>query len=190
MTERLLDDGAVANGFGHRFLHEWVACLMHEANYPMPHDMHVPGEWRMSVGGVPMPPSPFGAERDAKIAWIRESLLEGTCQHPRYAPDNRPLWPVYFQRRHAEQLTSSNGAPAPRGSHNSDDRRQWWGIPRRTLHAVLEHLEGGNEPPLKYSTPSFSRQSGSSWLSRRVTGSSSSSSGSRSSGAATPPVTV
>ncbi|KAE8766696.1 Protein kinase APK1A, chloroplastic [Hordeum vulgare] len=62
----------------------------------------------------------------------------------------------------------------PRGRHNSDDRRQWWGVLRRMLHAILEHIEGSNEPPLEYLASSLSRRSGSSWLPMRMVGSSSS----------------
>ncbi|KAE8803305.1 Homeobox protein KNOX3 [Hordeum vulgare] len=60
------------------------------------------------------------------------------------------------------------------GCHNSDDSRPWWGVSGRTVHAVLEHIEGYNEPPLEYPAPSLSRRSGSSWLPRRMAGSSSS----------------
>ncbi|KAE8769927.1 hypothetical protein D1007_58402 [Hordeum vulgare] len=63
------------------------------------------------------------------------------------------------------------------------------GRPGRTLYAVLEHLEGGNEPPLKYPTPSFSRRS-ESWLPRRMASASLASFGSRSSGMATLPFAV
>ncbi|KAI4987426.1 hypothetical protein ZWY2020_020226, partial [Hordeum vulgare] len=32
------------------------------------------------------------------------------------------------------------------GAHNFDGRRLWWGVPGCTLHAVLEHIEGGSRP--------------------------------------------
>ena len=50
----------------------------------------------------------------------------------------------------AARLASTNNAPVVRGTKNSDGRRLWWGAPGRTLHAVLQHLEGGNDPPLTY----------------------------------------
>ncbi|KAE8813350.1 hypothetical protein D1007_09504 [Hordeum vulgare] len=43
--------------------------------------------------------------------------------------------------------------PGAKGIHNSDDCRQWRSVPGRTFHAVLEHIEGDNEPPLEYSAP-------------------------------------
>ncbi|KAE8821290.1 Protein kinase APK1A, chloroplastic [Hordeum vulgare] len=79
--------------------------------------------------------------------------------------------------------------PDAKGCHNSDSRRQWLGILGHTIYAVLGHIEGGNEPPLEYLTSSLTRQSGSSWLPRRMVGSSSSSS-SRSSGTMPPLATV
>ncbi|XP_048527694.1 probable LRR receptor-like serine/threonine-protein kinase At1g51810 [Triticum urartu] len=41
--------------------------------------MRVPGAWRISVGGVPMPPPPTGAARRAEIARIRASLPSSVC---------------------------------------------------------------------------------------------------------------
>uniref|UniRef100_M8CBD0 Uncharacterized protein n=1 Tax=Aegilops tauschii TaxID=37682 RepID=M8CBD0_AEGTA len=60
---------------------------------------------------------------------------------------------VYEFRQHdsvvtAERLASVNNAPVVRGRNNSDGHRLWWGAPCRTLHVVLEYLEGGNDPPL------------------------------------------
>lgn len=184
MAERYPSDGAAANGFGRRHLHEAEARLLYEADYPAPPDMRVPGSWRLSAGGVPVPPPPSGADRRAEIARIRSSLPEQARQQPRYAPDSHTLWTAYFDRRHADQLASTNGVE-PRGRLNSEGRRQWWGVPGRTLEAVLEHIEGGNSPRLEYpAPPSFSRRRGSSWTPRRMetASASSSSSGSRSSG--------
>jgi len=67
----------------------------------------------------------------------------------------------------------------PSGRLNAAGRRRWWGVPGRTLEAVLEYIEGGNTPRLEYpAPPSFSRRRGSSWTPRRMeTGGSSSSSG-------------
>ena len=62
-----------------------------------------------------------------------------------------------------------------RGSKNSEGRRLWWGAPDRTLHAVLEHLEGGNGPPLAYLAAPVPRRSGDQWMPRWADSSSSSS---------------
>ena len=71
----------------------------------------------------------------------------------------------------------------PSGRLNSEGRRRWWGVPGRTLEAVLEYIEGGNTPRLEYpAPPSFSRRHGSSWTLRRMDPGASSSSSSRSSG--------
>ena len=126
-------------------------------------------------------PDTTGAARHAEIAHIRSSLPRAAREGPRYVPDS-PLWEPYFRRRHAEQLEATNGA-VPSGKHNADGRR-WWGVPGRTLEAVLEYIEGGNTPRLEYpAPPTFSRRRGSSWTPRRMErpGASSSSSG-RSSG--------
>ncbi|KAE8780349.1 Homeobox protein KNOX3 [Hordeum vulgare] len=117
-------------------------------------------------------------------------MPEDACKQSCYAADNHVLWTTYFQRHHAEQLESTNGGSTPRGRHNSEGLHQWWCAPGRTLPAVLEIIEGGNEPQLKYLVPSFSRHRGSSWLSRRMDPLSLSSSGSRSSGSVAPLVHI
>ncbi|KAE8788165.1 Homeobox protein KNOX3 [Hordeum vulgare] len=120
--------------------------------------MRVPGSWRLTADGVPMPPPPSEADRRVEIMRIRSSLPESSCNLPRYAPDSNMLWTAYFERRHADQLATTNG-DEPRGRHNSEGRRQWWGVPGRTLEAVLEHIEGGNSPMYEYPPPSaFSRR--------------------------------
>ena len=181
MAECFPGDGAAANGFGRRHLHENEARLLFEVEYPVPPDMRVPGAWRISVGGVPVPPPPTGAARRAEIACIRASLPRAAREGPRYVPDS-PLWEPYFRRRHAEQLEATNGV-VPSGRLNSEGRRRWWGVPGRTLEAVLEYIEGGNTPRLEYpEPPSFSRRRGSSWTPRRMDPGASSSSSGRSTG--------
>ncbi|XP_037474411.1 uncharacterized protein LOC119350900 [Triticum dicoccoides] len=74
----------------------------------------------------------------------------------------------YFRRRHAEQLEATNSV-VPSGRLNSEGRRQWWGLPGRTLESVLEYIEGGNTPMLEYpAPPSFSCRRGSSWTPRHT----------------------
>ncbi|KAE8770989.1 Homeobox protein KNOX3 [Hordeum vulgare] len=90
------------------------------------------------------------------------------------------MWTAYFDRGHADQLAPTNGFE-PRSRHNSERCRQWWGIPERTLEAVLEHIKGGNTPRYDYPLqPAFFRRCGSSWTLRRMETVTSSSSGSRS----------
>ncbi|KAE8786568.1 Protein kinase APK1A, chloroplastic [Hordeum vulgare] len=104
-----------------------------------------------------MPPPLSAAEHHSEIARIRASLPEHARHEKSYAANNLPLWTTYFQRRHADELASTNEFPTPRGHHNSDCRYQWWGVPRRMLQTVLEHIEGGNKLPLEYSVSSLSR---------------------------------
>uniref|UniRef100_N1R4K6 Uncharacterized protein n=1 Tax=Aegilops tauschii TaxID=37682 RepID=N1R4K6_AEGTA len=140
--------------------------------------MRVPGSWRLSASGVPVPPAPTGADWRAEIARIRSSLPEQVRNEPRYTPDSHTLWTMYFGRRHADQLASTNDVE-PHGRINFEGRRQWWGVPGRTLEAVLEHIEAGNTPCLQYpGPPSFSRRHGSSWTPQRMETATSSLSGS------------
>ncbi|EMS62888.1 Protein kinase APK1A, chloroplastic [Triticum urartu] len=107
----------------------------------------------------------LGGARRAEIARPRASLPRAARKGPRYVPDS-PLWEPYFRRRHAEQLEATNGV-MPFGRLNSEGRRRWWGVPGRTLDAVLEYIEGGNTPMLEYpAPPSISRRRGSSWTPR------------------------
>ncbi|KAE8805131.1 Homeobox protein KNOX3 [Hordeum vulgare] len=83
MTEFYPGDGAAANGFGHCHHHESDACLLYEADCPAPPDMRVPRSWRLSAGGVPVPPPPCGADRRAEFVRIRLSLPESSRNQPR-----------------------------------------------------------------------------------------------------------
>ena len=74
MAERCPGDAAAANCLGPRRLHEDEARLLYEADYSVPPDMRVAGSWKLSAGGIPVPPVPTGAERRAVIARIRSSL--------------------------------------------------------------------------------------------------------------------
>ncbi|KAE8808195.1 Homeobox protein KNOX3 [Hordeum vulgare] len=114
MVERFPGDGAAANGFGHRHLREDEARLFYEADYPATPDMRGPGSWRLSVGGVPVPPPPSGADRRAENAHICSGLPESSRNLPRYAPDSNALWTAYFDRCHANHLAATNGVKPPR----------------------------------------------------------------------------
>ncbi|KAE8783327.1 Homeobox protein KNOX3 [Hordeum vulgare] len=122
MSGRFPGDGAVANGFARRHLHEDEARLLYESDYPVRPDMRVPGSWRLSVDGVPVPPSSTRADRRAEIAHIRSSLPESSCNLPRYTPDSNTLWTVCFERRHADKLAATNEVE-PHGCHNSEGQQ-------------------------------------------------------------------
>ena len=96
MTERFPGDGAAANGFGRLWLHDAEARLLEAANYPAPPDMRAPGAWRLSAGGVPVPPPPRGADRVAEILAIRRDMPQEAQDDPRHcrgvktrAPEDR-----------------------------------------------------------------------------------------------------
>ncbi|KAE8781966.1 Homeobox protein KNOX3 [Hordeum vulgare] len=109
MAQRYPGDGAAANGFGRRHLHESEGRLLYEADYTAPPDMRVLGLWRMSANGVPVPPLPSRADRCAKIVSIQSSLPGSSRKQSRYAFDNNTLWTAYFERRHANQFAATNG---------------------------------------------------------------------------------
>ncbi|KAE8815333.1 Homeobox protein KNOX3 [Hordeum vulgare] len=180
------DDEAVVNGFGRPHLHESEACLLYEADYPTSPAMLVTSSWRLSAGGVPMPPTSSGDDRRVEIARIWSSLPEASRNLPRYAPDSNTLFMAYFKHCHTNQLAATNGADS-RGRFNSEGRQLWWGIPDRTLEAVLEHIKGDNSLLLEYPTPpSFSRCRDISLTSRCMEAAPSSSSGSRSRSSGSP----
>jgi hypothetical protein len=52
------DDGAANNGFGRCSLHQWEGRLLYAVGYPAPPDFRAPGGWRLSAGGIPIPPPP------------------------------------------------------------------------------------------------------------------------------------
>ena len=60
-----------------------------------------------------------------------------------------PPAPTGAARRHEEHIASTT-AVEHRGRLNPEGPRQWWGVPGRTLEAVLEHIEADNTPRLEY----------------------------------------
>ena len=188
MAERYPGDEAAANGFGRRSLREQESWLLFQANIPAPPDMRAgPTGWRLSAGGVPIPPLPDAVAKPKyfaeEVEVVRASLTDAQLSLPQYAADNHAAWAAYFERRQQQRLASTNGAPVVGGRQNSEGRHLWWGVPGRTLEGVLTYLEGGNDPPLAYparaAAPAQHRRAGP-WAPRRF-GSSSSSSSSRSS---------
>ena len=100
MGERFPGDGVAVNGFGRRSLHEWEAYLLFEVNKPAPPDMRAPGRWKLSAGGVPIPPLPdvtvpanYLADEVARM-WA--SLTEEQRALPQYAAGNHEAWATYF----------------------------------------------------------------------------------------------
>nr|AAS88566.1 putative protein [Triticum monococcum] len=107
----------------------------------------------------PCPPLPDVTRPDyfrAEIERTRASLSEKQRAFPEYDASNHEAWARGVLRTPAGRAVGLHEAPVVRGSKNSDGRRLWWGAPGRTLHAVLKHLEGGNDPRLTY--PAAPRQ--------------------------------
>lgn len=173
------EDGAANNGFPRRSLHAWEGHLLHQAGYPCPPDTRPPGGgWRLSAGGVPIPPPPRGHALDVAIEEARMTMTDEERADPRHHPDNYTRWNSFFLRRWERELASYDGPPPPPPRNNAAGRRRWWSAPNRTLENVLEHIEGGNFPVLTMPPPSrasASRRRGNSWQPRRMAASSSSS---------------
>jgi hypothetical protein len=55
MAERYPGNGAAANWFGRRSLHNWDARLLCDTNYPEPPNFCGPPCWRLSVNGIYIP---------------------------------------------------------------------------------------------------------------------------------------
>ncbi|KAK1627043.1 hypothetical protein QYE76_001358 [Lolium multiflorum] len=101
------DDGAANNGFPRRSLHAWEGHLLHQAGYPCPPDTRPPGGgWRLSRGGVPIPPPPRGTLLDVAIEEARMTLTDEERAEPRHHPDNYTAWNSYFLRRWERELAS------------------------------------------------------------------------------------
>jgi hypothetical protein len=175
------EDGATNNGFGRRSLHQWEGRLLHAAGYMAPPDFRAPGGWRLSAGGIPIPPPPMGAA----IGEVLETMSDEQRADPRFYPDNQEAWTAFFRHRYERELAAYNGPPPPPARNNAVGRRRWWSAPGRTLEFVLDHIERGNDPVLEMPPPprpTLSRHRGSSWMPRRMA---SGSSGSASSGSTT-----
>ncbi|XBJ23766.1 hypothetical protein VPH35_001817 [Triticum aestivum] len=150
-----------------------------------------PTGWRLSDGGVPVPPLPDAVAKPTyfaeEVEVARASLTDDERSLPQYAAGNHAALAAYFQRRQQQRLASTNDAPVVGGVKNSVGRHLWWGVPGRTLEGVLTHLDGGNNPPLTYpamgAAPSQHRRA---WAPRRFDSSSSSSSRSSSHSSGSP----
>jgi hypothetical protein len=154
MANNSSDDNDTANnGFGRRSLHQWEGRLLYAAGYPASPDFRAPGGWRLSAGGIPIPPPPTGAALDAAIDEIIEGMSDEQRAEPRFYPDNYPAWNAFFRRRYERELAAYDGPPPPPARNNAVGRRRWWSARGRALEAVLEHIENGNSPVLGMPPP-------------------------------------
>ena len=125
MAERFPGDEAAANGFGRRSLREQEPLF--QANIPAPPDMRAgPTGWRLSNGGVPIPPLSDAVARPGffadEVEIVRASLTDEQRALPQYAADNHVAWVAYFERRQQQRLVSTNMAPVVGGTKNSEGR--------------------------------------------------------------------
>jgi hypothetical protein len=120
------DDGTANNGFGRRSLHQWEGRLLYMAGYPAPPDFCAPGGWRLSTGGVPIPPPPVGAALNAAIDEVLEMMSDEQRADPRFYPDNYQAWKAFFRHRYERELASYDDYPPPPAHNNAAGRRRWW----------------------------------------------------------------
>ena len=101
----MANDGAANNGFGRRSLHQWEGRLLHAVGYPALLDFRAPGGWRLSVGGVPIPPPPVGrAALEAEIDAVLVTLSDEQRAEERFWPDNYEAWTQFFRQRYEREL--------------------------------------------------------------------------------------
>ena len=87
MAEHFPGDAAAANGFSRRSLQECEAWLLFEANIPVSPDMRAgPTGWRLSAGGVPIPPLPDAVAKPKyfveEVEVVRASLTDAQLSLP------------------------------------------------------------------------------------------------------------
>ncbi|KAK1668602.1 hypothetical protein QYE76_056761 [Lolium multiflorum] len=116
---------------------------------PCPPDTRPPGGgWRLSRGGVPIPPPPRGNLLDIEIEEARMKMTDEERAEPRHHPDNYTAWNSYScaggagaRRRpaasaSAQQLGGPNvgerAGPESRGRHRAHPGRQ---LPGATMPA-------------------------------------------------------
>jgi hypothetical protein len=129
-----------------------------------PPDFRAPGGWRLSAGGIPIPP-PTGAALDAAIDEAIETMSDEQRADPRFYPDNREAWTAFFRQWYERELAAYDGPPPSPARNNAVGCHRWWSAPGRTLEFVLEHIERGNDLVLEMPQPlrpTLSRRLGSS----------------------------
>jgi hypothetical protein len=89
------------------------------AGYPAPPDFRAPGGWRLSAGGIPIPPPPTGAALNAAIDEVIETMSDEQRADPRFYPDNWQAWTAFFRRRYERELAAYDSPPPPPARNNA-----------------------------------------------------------------------
>jgi hypothetical protein len=153
------------------------------AGYTAPLDFRAPGGWRLSVGGVPIPPPPQGDALVSEVEPVLATMSDEQRAELRFFLENYEVWMHFFRDRYDRELAAYDGPPPPPACNNAAGHRCWWSALGRTLENVLAQIKGGNLPvlgmPPPTVVPSVSCRHESPWMPRRMAFSSSSSSASR-----------
>jgi hypothetical protein len=105
--------------------------------------------WWLSAGGIPIPPVPHGAARQAAIhRHYYEVLTPEERNDPLWDPDNKDHWTVFFTERHNTELAHYEGTSPALANKNAVAQKLCWGVRGRTLAWVLDHIAVGNNPQL------------------------------------------
>lgn len=131
------------------------------------------GGWRMARNGVPVPPvpTPCTTKWHEAIHEVRHglSLEERRNRLWRTLADNEAWWHDHITARWEAAMDSEEGIVYPATRWNTAGRDRWWGVPGRTLDAVLAHIRAGGDrlemPPTP--PPSPPRHPLNPWLPRR-----------------------
>ena len=171
-----------ANGFGRGSLTVGEAWAIYDARYPVPPDMRLPsgGAWKMAPNGigVPLPPTPDTQRWRDEIKAYRRGLEPQERADPTWrATNNDAWWWDVFNQRYQTEVNSTVGLIGPATLYNKEGRTRFWGVPGRTLQAVIDGIHNGaprlGMPPSPPPSPPPSR-----WQPRGTSSSSSHSSSS------------
>jgi hypothetical protein len=78
-----------------------------------PPDFRCPGTWRLSAGGIPIPPVPHGAARQAAIPrHYYEVLTSEERNDPLWDLDNEDQWTTFFAERRLQELVLRGQRPS------------------------------------------------------------------------------
>jgi hypothetical protein len=89
-----------------------------------PPDFRFPGTWRLSIGGIPIPPVPHGAARSTAIhQHYYEGLTAEDRNDPVWDPDNETQWTVFFTKRRNHELVRYEGNSPPPANRNATVRK-------------------------------------------------------------------